>query len=163
MTDAADMSPPAHGVVGWPLGRRAHAPSRPGSLPDGRPWPRIRVVTVARADAALAGTVASVLRQGYPEVRHDVLDPTAGRAAAARVLADPDPELLFWLRAGDLLAPGALTALALEAALTGADAVAGLRVLFDAAVRGLDGPGVAEDAQGPVPAAGGGSAAWPKR
>ena len=155
MTDAADMLPPAHGVVGWPLGRSAHAPSRPGSLPDGRPWPRIRVVTVARADAALAGTVASVLRQGYLEVRHDVLDPTAGRAAAAWVLADPDPELLFWLRAGDLLAPGALTALALEAALTGAHAVAGLRVLFDAAVRGLDGPGVAEDAQGPVPAADG--------
>ncbi|WCS24965.1 glycosyltransferase [Methylobacterium sp. NMS14P] len=140
MTDAADMSSPAHGVADWPFGRGARAPARPGSLPDGRPWPRIRIVTVAGADPALAETVASVLRQGYQELRHDVLDPTDGRAAAARVLADPDPHHLLWLRAGDLLAPGALTALALEAALSGADAVAGLRVLFDDAVRGLDGP-----------------------
>ncbi|WP_020090659.1 MULTISPECIES: glycosyltransferase [unclassified Methylobacterium] len=144
MTDAADMSPPAHGVAGWPFGRSAGAPARPASLPDGRPWPRIRVVTVAGAGAALAETIASVLRQGYPELRHDLLDPAAGRAAAARILSVPDPEHLFWLRAGDLLAPGALTALALEAALTGADAVAGLRVLFDDIVRGLDGPGAAD-------------------
>ncbi|MGU3544459.1 glycosyltransferase [Methylobacterium sp. A52T] len=144
MTDAADMSPPAHGVAGWPFGRSAGVPARPASLPDGHPWPRIRVVTVAGADAALGETVASVLRQGYPELRHDLLDPAAGRAGAARILAAPDPEHLLWLRAGDLLAPGALTALALEAALTGADAVAGLRVLFDDAVRGLDGPGVAD-------------------
>lgn len=155
MTDAADMSPPAHGVADWPFGRGAHAPARPASLPDGRPWPRIRVVTVAGADAALAETVASVLRQGYPELRHDVLDPTAGRASAARILADPGPHHLLWLRAGDLLAPGALTALALEATLTGADAVAGLRVLFDVAVRGLDGPGTAGGTPA-IPPAGGG-------
>ncbi|WP_331294082.1 glycosyltransferase [Methylobacterium radiotolerans] len=112
-------------------------------------------MTVARAGAALAETVASVLRQGYPELRHDVLDATESRATAVRILADPDPDYLLWLRAGDLLAPGALIALALEAALAGADAVAGLRVLFDDAVRGLDGPGDAE-AENDLPPAGSG-------
>ncbi|MGU3665212.1 glycosyltransferase [Methylobacterium sp. A49B] len=137
----ARLSPPAHGIADWPFGPRAATPARPASLPDGRPWPRIRVITVAGDGADLAGTVASVLRQDYPELRHDILAPATGRAAVERTLADPDIDHLLWLRAGDLLAPGALTALALEAALTGASAVAGLRILFDAAVRALDGPG----------------------
>ncbi|WP_345822363.1 glycosyltransferase [Methylobacterium fujisawaense] len=149
------MSPPPHGVAGWPYGRSAPGPARPRSLPDGRPWPRIRIITVAHADAALAGTVASVLRQDYPEFRHDVLAPTTGRAAVERILTDPGPDHLLWLAAGDLLAPGALIALALEASLAEVDAVAGLRVLFDHAVRGLDGPDRAAEAGGRRSAGGG--------
>jgi glycosyltransferase involved in cell wall biosynthesis len=134
------LPPPAHGIADWPFGPRAAASARPASLPDGRPWPRIRVITVAGDGADLAGTVASVLRQDYPELRHDILAPASGRLAVDRTLADPSIDYLLWLRAGDLLAPGALIALALEAALTGAAAVAGLRVLFDDAVRSLDAP-----------------------
>lgn len=110
---------------------------------------------MARAGAAPTGTVASVLRQDYPELRHDVLAPGTARAAVERILADPGPDHLLWLSAGDLLAPGALIALALEASLTDGDAVAGLRVLFDDAVRGLDGPGPAEVIGGRLSAGGG--------
>jgi glycosyltransferase involved in cell wall biosynthesis len=138
------MPSPAHGVAGWPFGPAAPAPARPASLPDGRPWPRIRIVTVARDGAVPDDTVASVLRQGYPELRHDLVAAGSGAAAVERMLAETDSDYLLWLRAGDLLAPGALSALALEAGLTGAAAVAGLRVLFDEAVRGLDMPADAE-------------------
>ncbi|WP_457104801.1 glycosyltransferase [Methylobacterium sp. P5_C11] len=152
------MSPPAHGVAGWPFGRNTVGPHRPASLPDWRPWPKIRIVTVARAEAALAETVASVLRQGYPELRHDILNPGTGRAAIDRLLTDPDTDHLLWLRAGDLLAPGALTALALERSLSDVDAVAGLRVLFDVTVRGLDGPAGAAEAGDLAPV--GGAVLW---
>ncbi len=144
MTDTADMPPPAHGVALWPFCPVNPGLPRPAALPDGRPWPRIRIVTVTGDAADLRATVASVLRQAYPDLRHDLVAPGSGRAAVARMLADPGIDRLLWLRAGDLLAPGALTALALDAALTGAAAVAGLRVLFDEAVRGLDCPAAAE-------------------
>lgn len=141
------MSPPAHGVAGWPFGPAEPGPARPAALPHGRPWPRIRVVTVAGGGADPRESVASVARQGYPEARHDLLPPGAPRAAIAAILADTRIDHLLFLRAGDLLAPGALTALALEASLGGAVAVAGLRVLFDRTVLGLDAP--AMDGEGP--------------
>lgn len=147
MTEATAPPSPAHGIDAWPFGPATGLP-RPASLPDGQPWPRIRVVTAADDGADLSGTVASVLRQGYPEARHDVLARRTGGAAFAELLTDPGIDHLLWLRAGDLLAPGALTALALEAALTGASAVAGLRVLFDDAVRALDAPAAAEASVG---------------
>jgi glycosyltransferase involved in cell wall biosynthesis len=140
VTDTSTLPPPPHGIAGWPFGTAAGGLARPASLPDGRPWPRIRVITVTRHGADPAGSVASVLRQEYPDSRHDLLPPNSGRAAVERMLDDLTIDHLLWLGAGDLLAPGALTALALEAALTGTAAVAGLRVLYDDAVRALDAP-----------------------
>ncbi|SFL94331.1 Glycosyltransferase involved in cell wall bisynthesis [Methylobacterium pseudosasicola] len=109
------------------------------------------------AGAEAGGTVASVLRQDYPELRHDLVPPGfSGRSHIQKILAEPGCDALLWLRPGDLLAPGALTAMALEAALTGAVAVAGLRVLFAETVLGLDIPGLtASDAPGGVPFTGG--------
>ena len=147
---------PAHGIAGWPFGPAAPAVARPAALPDGRPWPRIRIVTVTAAGADAAGTAASVLRQDYPELRHDLVPPGIDRTPIETSLAEPGWDALLWLRAGDLLAPGALIALALEAALTGAAAVAGLRVLFASAVVGLDSPGLAgAEMPGGVPFTGG--------
>ncbi|MBE7246412.1 MAG: glycosyl transferase family 1, partial [Actinomycetospora chiangmaiensis] len=143
MTDAPASSPPAHGIAGWPYGPAVAGPARPRSLPDERPWPRIRVITVVRSEAGLGETIASVLRQAYPEVRLDIIAPADMPSAVERIVNESAVDHLLWLDAGELLAPGALTALALEAALTGAAAVAGLRVLFDTAVRGLDTPAVA--------------------
>ncbi|MCJ2086844.1 glycosyltransferase [Methylobacterium sp. E-005] len=145
MSPVPDPSPPAHGIAGWPFGTTDTGLARPVSLPDGRPWPRIRIVTVVRSDAGLGATIASVLRQNYPELRHDIVAPADGLSSVARILADPGLDLLLQLDAGDLLAPGALIALALEAELTGAAAVAGLRVLFDTTVLCLDGPASTAD------------------
>jgi len=75
-------------------------------------------------------TLASIERQDYPE----------HRTAISNTSAEHDAILV--LREGDMLAPGALTALALELALSGASAVAGLRVLYSDTVLGLDVPGL---------------------
>ncbi|WP_091713096.1 glycosyltransferase [Methylobacterium phyllostachyos] len=150
MTDAAPLSPPAHGIADWPFGPAVPGLARPASLPGGRPWPRIRIVTLISAEADVRETVASVLRQDYPALRHDLVPPGEARSLVARLRVDPGIDYLLWLNPGDLLAPGALIALALEAALTEAKAVAGLRVLFDTAVRGLDCPAFTEGSGGAV-------------
>ncbi|GLS46449.1 glycosyltransferase [Methylobacterium brachythecii] len=139
--------PDDHGVADWPEGS-APAPL-PDSLPDGRPWPLI-AVTVVRDDggAALAATLASLDGQAYPRLHHDAREVAAAETDPADRI---DADYRLWLRAGDLLAPGALSALCLEAELSGAGAVAGLRVLFAGEVHGLDllgAPGVASCGEG---------------
>ena len=143
----------ACGIDGWPFRAAADDARRPDRLPDGRPWPRIRVLTVA-ADTASQTTLASVARQGYPEHRHDVIAPGGERDALAAMLADVHTDAFLLLDDGDMLAPGSLTALALEAGLSGAAAVAGLRVLFTDRVTGLDIPSLADGDTG-ADAAGG--------
>ncbi|WP_350376019.1 glycosyltransferase [Methylobacterium oxalidis] len=146
----AGLPRPAHGVADWPRGGHRSAPERPDTLPDGRPWPRLRVVTLADGtEGGLADTLASVLAQAYPEARHDVLPAGTSIADAFGTGADePGAGHVLILRAGDMLAPGALVALALEAALTGAAAVAGLRVLYGETVLGLDAPSLRGTASG---------------
>ncbi|GJD43576.1 D-inositol-3-phosphate glycosyltransferase [Methylobacterium cerastii] len=143
-----------YGIADWPYGRSEGLLARPGSLPAGRPWPRLRVLTIASGDEPrLADGVASVARQDYPECRHDVVP--AGSAPSAAILADEAVDYVLVLPAGDLLAPGALAALALEAALSGAGAVAGLRVLFDGAVTSLDVPSLSGEDTSEIPFTGG--------
>ncbi|NEU13405.1 glycosyltransferase [Methylobacterium sp. BTF04] len=145
-----DDSEDAHGVAAWPFATQAWpADMRPDALPDGRPWPQVLVLIVPGGDDAnLSTSAASVAAQGYPESRYAAL-PSGAAGQAIRqeivttVLADPTLDYLIVLRAGDLLAPGALAALCLEAVMSGADLVAGLRVVFDRHVIGLDAIGQA--------------------
>ncbi|WP_236960898.1 glycosyltransferase [Methylobacterium durans] len=140
---------PPHGIADWPGSRHHSVIERPATLPDGRPWPRLLIVTVSDgSEAGLADTLASVLAQGYPEARHDVL-PARAAEAGSFTPSDGSSDHVLILPAGDLLAPGALVALALEAALTGAAAVAGLRVRYGSGVTGLDVPSL----RGAAPAA----------
>ncbi len=78
-----------------------------------------------------------------PPWRVRIIPSTGTRASPLRpwraLLAQDDAAILV-LRQGEMLAPGALTALAFELAWSDASAVAGLRVLYDEAVRGLDVP-----------------------
>lgn len=134
--------PDAHGVAGWPYGEPEPALARPGTLPDGSAWPRVRVLIPAGEDAR--ASIASVERQDYAEGGHAVVGPHA----LVEAVRDCTADALLILRAGDMLAPGALAALCLEAVLTGAAAVAGLRVRYGRRVLGLDVPspaGVAGD------------------
>ncbi|WP_284246826.1 glycosyltransferase, partial [Methylobacterium haplocladii] len=139
MSHGPTQSKDDHGVADWPGASAPHAPL-PDALPDGRPWPRIVVVILpGEGDARDADTRASVTGQDYPNLRHTVCrDASEAGNAIGAALADPETDYVLWLVAGDLLAPGALAALCLEAVLTGAGAVAGLRVLFERGVHGLD-------------------------
>lgn len=128
-----------HGIAGWPHDPVDDRAARPPRLPDGAPWPRIDVLILRTSDGpGLAATLASVEGQAYPECRCGMAQTAVAAGSLDAILADAATDFLLLLNAGDLLAPGALAALALDASLTGADVVAGLRVLFDRGVLGLD-------------------------
>ncbi|MCI9882123.1 MULTISPECIES: glycosyltransferase [Methylobacterium] len=140
---AADrFGPRAHGIAAWPFQRAASVlPAHP--LP-GRSWPRLRVLTLVEGDSdELAATRASVAAQGYPNLRHDLISRIDGTASLAAIVSDEGCDGLILLRPGDLLAPDALAALALQRVLSGADLIVGLRVVFDTAPFGLDAPAAA--------------------
>jgi GT2 family glycosyltransferase len=119
----------------WPYGAPPVATPR---LPDGARWPRIRLVTPCLNPGPwIEETILSVAAQGYPAVEHVIVDggSTDGtaavlarhrhRLAAVIVGRDGGPaeaitkgiagsraDLLGWLNADDMLAPGALHRLA---------------------------------------------------
>ncbi len=145
---------------GWPF-RTEDGAALPPTLPDGRPWPRISVITPSfNQSLYIEETLLSVRRQNYPNLEHIVIDggSTDGtlaileryRAGLAHLVSEPDRgqshainkgmalatgEILTWLNSDDMLAPGALAAAALGFATSGADLVAGIcRIHRDGAV-----------------------------
>ena len=126
--------PLSPGTRRWPS-EGAAPPALPEMLPNGLTWPRIVVLIAAeRGAGGIAATSASISNQQYPLASHVVVSPRNGErtdAALARALVENDAEFVLVIAAGDLLAPGALAAAALAARTEKADAVIGLRVVFD--------------------------------
>jgi glycosyltransferase involved in cell wall biosynthesis len=140
----------------WPR-RGAVAADLPATLPDGRPWPKISIVTPSLNQGRfIEETILSVLNQGYPDVEHivmdggstdntpEILERYGSRLAYAESAKDKgqsdainkgfaraNGEILTWLNADDMLCPGALAAVALAFATSGADLVAGICVIHD--------------------------------
>ena len=131
----ADLPDPPPGVKGWPWD--VEPEPLPPTLPDGRPWPPIGLLTPHLNQARyLEGAIRSVLLQGYPSLQYAVEDggSTDGSRAIlekyATCLTDcviepdrgqshalnkgfarlPAARWLGWLNADDLLLPGALAA-----------------------------------------------------
>lgn len=150
MTQGAGLHGLQAGWRGWP--RRLPAQDAlPPTLPDGRPWPRISIVTpTLNQGPYIEDCILSVLHQGYPDIEHIVIDggSTDGTDAvldryAARLthlVREPDEgqsdainkgmalttgSILTWLNSDDMLAPGALAAAARALASSGADMIAG--------------------------------------
>lgn len=125
-----------HGFKDWPV-RPPEMPPLPERLPDGQRWPRIDVLVVADLPTeSLETTRASVVSQGYPPARCIIVvrqKDERPAAALAREVAKSNAQFVLVIAAGDLLAPGALRAAALTAVMEDADAIAGLRVIFNAA------------------------------
>jgi glycosyltransferase involved in cell wall biosynthesis len=131
--------------------KNQHPVVMPSTLPDGSAWPRISIVTPSYNNAKyIEETIISVLEQGYPDVEHIIVDGASkdGTAAildryrghVARIIQEPDTgqsnainkgmrlatgEIVTWLNSDDLLAPGALAAVAMAFHMSGADMVAG--------------------------------------
>jgi GT2 family glycosyltransferase len=127
---------PRFGELPWPFTAPPEAARQDFAalLPQGAQWPRIRLVTPCLNPGPwLEETILSVAAQGYPAVEHVIVDggSTDGTAAVlARhrdrlhsVIVEPDggpaeainkgfagsdAELLGWINADDVLAPGAL-------------------------------------------------------
>lgn len=146
----------------WPRAQRPvarpHTTANGGpwspTLPDGRPWPRISVVTPSwNQGRFIEETILSVLNQGYPDLEYIVIDggstdETADILARYRdrlsvCISEPDRgqsdainkgmaratgEILTWLNSDDMLAEGALAAVAMAFATSQADMVSGICV-----------------------------------
>lgn len=149
LRDAARKGRSGYGE--WPYADTQALPL-PATLPDGAPWPRISIVTPSYNQGAyLEQTILSVANQGYPNVEHIVMDggstdETAAvierrRQSLARAVSERDRgqshainkgmalatgEILTWLNSDDMLAPGALAAVALAFHTSRADVVAGV-------------------------------------
>ncbi len=134
----------------WPYAGGESA-SLPPTLPGGAPWPKVSIITPTYNQGKyIEETLLSVRNQGYPNVEHIVMDggstdETAAiieryRDGLARVVSEKDDgqsdainkgfklatgDILTWLNSDDMLAPGALAAIALAFHTSGADMVAG--------------------------------------
>lgn len=152
---------PRFGELPWPFAappEAVHA-ALDTLLPPGARWPRIRLVTPCLNPGPwLEETILSVARQHYPAIEHVVVDggstdgtsallaryrdtlhaviagPDGGPAEAiAKGLAGTEADLVGWLNADDLLAPGALHRLgAAWAAQPEADLVHGFAIVHRA-------------------------------
>lgn len=132
-----ELPAPPPGRKGWPWtedGERL-----PDAMPDGRPWPRISLVTPSYNQAAFVEhTLRSVLLQGYPDLEYIVMDggSTDGSAdiirkyarwlthwasekdrgqcdAINRGFALASGQIYSWLNSDDYLVQGALKHIAL--------------------------------------------------
>jgi glycosyltransferase involved in cell wall biosynthesis len=140
----------ASGRASWPW-LPPEGSALPRTLPGGRPWPRITVVTPSfNQGRYIEETILSVRHQLYPNLEHIVMDggSTDGTVEIVRAyqgglahwqsekdggqsdainrgFAMATGEILTWLNSDDQLAPGALAAAALAFVQSGADMVAG--------------------------------------
>jgi glycosyltransferase involved in cell wall biosynthesis len=147
--------PAASGSGPWPYVAPESA-GLPLTLPSGKPWPKVSIVTPTRNQGKyIEETILSVLNQDYPSVEHIVVDGASTdethsileryRDKLALIISEPDNgqsqainkgmskatgEILTWLNSDDLLAPGALAAVALAFDLNRADMISGTCRLY---------------------------------
>lgn len=148
-------SPSASGVGAWPY-VAPESDGLPLTLPSGKPWPKVSIVTPTRNQGKfIEETILSVLNQGYPNVEHIIIDCVSTdetpaileryRDRLAVVISEPDRgqsnainkgmakatgDILTWLNSDDMLAPGALASVALAFDLSGADLICGICRLY---------------------------------
>lgn len=129
----------------------------PSAMPDGRPWPKISVITPSFNQGRYIGeTIESVLQQGYPNVEHIIVDGASSdetmqvveryRSHLAHVISETDRgqsdalnkgfrlatgEILCWLNSDDKFAPGALAAVAMAFASQACDVVSGICEIYE--------------------------------
>jgi glycosyltransferase involved in cell wall biosynthesis len=69
----ADLPKPPANKEGWPWIEESER--LPGAMPDGKPWPKISIVTpLLNQKLFIEETIRSILLQGYPDIEHIVID-----------------------------------------------------------------------------------------
>ena len=94
-----ELPAPPPGKTGWPWTEESLP--LPIVMPDGRPWPRITVVTPSfNQGRFIEETIRSVLLQGYPEFEYIVLD-GASTDNSVEIIKKYAPWLTYWVSEPD--------------------------------------------------------------
>jgi glycosyltransferase involved in cell wall biosynthesis len=143
------------GLSRWPWVVADEAPLPP-TMPDGSPWPKITIVTPTYNQGHfIEETILSVVRQGYPNLEHILMDGKSTddtmevvdryRDHFSVIVSEKDKgqsdainkgferatgEILTWLNSDDMLAPGTLAAAAIAFKTSGADFINGMAQVF---------------------------------
>ncbi len=149
-----ELPAPAKHKTGWPWTEEVER--LPDKMPDGRPWPKISIVTPSYNQGQfIEETIRSVLLQGYPNLEYIIIDggstdnsveiikkyspwltywvsePDRGQSHAInKGLTHCTGEVFNWINSDDLLCPGALRAVATAWAKKAGTIIAGPVVDF---------------------------------
>ena len=90
----AELPPPPPGKAGWPW--TVESPQIPDAMPDGRPWPRISIVTPSYNQGEfIEETIRSILLQSYPNLEYQVLD-GGSNDETVEIIKKYEPWLARW-------------------------------------------------------------------